>query len=148
MDHPGGGLSATDGALLSVMTQILASGLSHHDTEELLGEALETDGIYPGVAWTAGSLGGPPILSVPGMGMAEAQERARMPMQRATYLLGMARRLQRSINEALAQSLSDDEEWGLLRAAFRMEMPYFLRHIEEGHSRMAAARAADALTTT
>jgi hypothetical protein len=124
--HPGGGRSATDLGLLSVMSQILASGPSHHDTEELLGEALETDGIYPAVAWTAGSLGGP-------------SGRCSGP----PYLLGMARRLQRSINEALAQSWSDDEEWGLLRAAFRMEVPYFHRHIEEWHSRMVAARKAD-----
>ena len=72
-DRPGGARSATERELLSVMSQILASGLSHHDTEELLGEALGTDGIYPAVAATAGSLGGPPVLSVPGLGHGRGQ---------------------------------------------------------------------------
>jgi hypothetical protein len=77
------------------MSRILASGLSFHDTEELLWEALETDGISPAVAETAAAFGGPPILAVPGIGgTAEASERAQRPMWRATYLLAMARRLQ------------------------------------------------------
>jgi len=146
-DRPGGAGSATERELLSVMSQILASGLSHHDTEELLGEALETDGIYPAVAATAGSLGGPPVLSVPGWAW---QRPRRGPSGRCSgppTFSAWPGRLQRSINEALAPSWSDDEEWGLLRAAFHMEVPYFHRHVEEWHSRMAYARSADALST-
>ena len=127
-----------------MMSRILASGLTFHDTEELLWEALETDGISPAVAETAAAFGGPPILAVPGIGgTAEASERAQRPMWRATYLLAMARRLQRSIDESLARAVPD-EDWKPLRAAIGTEAPYLRQHLEEGRSRLAAAQASDA----
>ena len=143
-DHPSGGLAAWEREMLLVMSRILTSGLSFHDIRELLAEALETAVIYPAVADAAASLGWPPVLSVPGMGRAEAEARARCPMWRAIYLLGTARRIQRCVHEALAQGVPDED---VLRVALRFELPCLRVHVQVWRDQLAAARAADALST-
>lgn len=110
--------SQWDEWLLDIMAGILRAGLSSQDTEELLWEAMEVTGIRPDVAETVAVFGGPPILVVPGMGAAEAKERAQRPLWRATYLLAMARRLQRFVDQSLAQGVPD-LDWQPLRAALR-----------------------------
>ena len=45
--------------LLAAVADILRSGLSRQDTEELLAEAMETSGISPDVAATVSIFGGP-----------------------------------------------------------------------------------------
>jgi hypothetical protein len=136
-------LAVRDRELVSVMVQILASEMSFEDTKELFPEALEAAGIYPSVAATAASLGGPPVLAVPGMGAEEEKERAQRPKWHATYLFGMARRLQRSVDDAFGLAAPDDAD-ELLRVALRIEGPHLLRHIASGQSRMAEARTTDA----
>lgn len=144
-DHPGGGRFATDRELLSVMSQILASGLSHHDTEELLGEALETDGIYPAVAATAGSLEGhqssPSLAWVWQRPRKGRHGRCSGPPTSSAWPVASSARSTRLWPRAGQTTRSGDPS-----AAFRIEVPYFHRHIEEWHSRMASARSADALS--
>ncbi|HVC23732.1 MAG TPA: hypothetical protein VNH82_09955 [Candidatus Dormibacteraeota bacterium] len=53
----------------------------------------------------------------------------------------MARRLEHSVVEELAQGMPEEE---LLRAAFRAEAPNLGQHIEDGRRRLADALETDA----